>query len=261
MQAKKCFTLIELLVVIAIIAILAAMLLPALGKVKQTSKLAACTSNLKQLGMGIISYGNDYKDFILPAESLTTGNGTKDKGMTGPERKSWNMYIAPYIGMNLDSITEYKSSWCSTDVPLPYKKGIMKCPASTLAISEFIYVQYGMPRYNVGGEPYTALNPIKTFSGAKYPAKMAMLLDSAQNSEAAGAGLVDTLLPNAKGTYTVMPNGSGISRRRHDGRTNICMLDGHVETMTEKAIMMNSIASTTHANLKANVLLAFGGNK
>ena len=87
MQGKKCFTLIELLVVIAIIAILAAMLLPALGKVKQTSKLAACTSNIKQLGMGIINYGNDYKDFILPAESLTTGNGTKDRHMSRAEHR------------------------------------------------------------------------------------------------------------------------------------------------------------------------------
>ena len=70
MQTKKTFTLIELLVVIAIIAILAAMLLPALGKVKQTSKLAACTSNLKQLGMGFITYGSDNKDFLLPKSKV-----------------------------------------------------------------------------------------------------------------------------------------------------------------------------------------------
>lgn len=61
---KRIFTLIELLVVVAIIGILSALLLPALGKARDTAKSICCVNNLKQYGIWIQNYINDYDDYL-----------------------------------------------------------------------------------------------------------------------------------------------------------------------------------------------------
>ena len=95
----RAFTLIELLVVIAIIAILAAMLLPALAKAKSKAQQISCVSNLKQVGVGLVLYTTDFNDFFPPIKSYEIpGNPLSPS-------QSWAKTLGPYLKQKGGSFT------------------------------------------------------------------------------------------------------------------------------------------------------------
>jgi prepilin-type N-terminal cleavage/methylation domain-containing protein/prepilin-type processing-associated H-X9-DG protein len=90
-------TLIELLVVIAIIAILAAILFPVFARARENARKTNCLSNLKQLGMGMLQYAQDYDETFCPS-CATTGIPTPPPdGYWYPGWEFWPQFVAPYI--------------------------------------------------------------------------------------------------------------------------------------------------------------------
>ena len=87
---KQTFTLIELLVVIDIIAILAAMLLPALRSARERGQRANCTGNLKQIGIAFNSYTSMYKDWYPPHDRASLNEYVYHEAANDHTKNKWN---------------------------------------------------------------------------------------------------------------------------------------------------------------------------
>jgi len=127
-QHTSAFTLLEVLIVIAIIAILAAMLMPALSAAREKARASVCMSNLKQIGMGLFMYVQDHNGY-LPPYYAGPGKAWYDYGS--------NSYFArQYLGLSATS---------------PKKGGLLDCPSATLGWAggyyENAYMDYGINQH------------------------------------------------------------------------------------------------------------------
>ncbi len=139
------FTLIELLVVIAIIAILMAILMPALSRAREVARTAVCINNLKQQFLGWLSYTDDY-DWLTMYNSGAWANGLEE--VTG-DTYWWITLIKPYVGIQqtLD-ITDWSTEVTWDRFPA---NSIFCCPSNQKTDREIRLGPYGMHFYGLGG--------------------------------------------------------------------------------------------------------------
>ena len=206
------FTLIELLVVIAIIAILAAILLPALNSARGRARSTMCTSNLKTWGNVIMMYANEYDGYLLPKE--VAKHPTPDTALT-----PWNFYNS-IARVMVGGGSEEKWTAGEDVNGCPEANSTVKGKKDgTETTNNERFLSYGICSTVMGS--YTNAHKLVRLSNPSYYVAFA-----------------DSTYHNFdRSNYKETANYPRLSMRHSNGNaTNICHVDGHVETFTGKEI-------------------------
>ena len=191
------FTLVELLVVIAIVAILAALLLPALARAKEKARTAQCAANLRQWGTAYAMYADDNEDF-LPRR----GQGVQ--ALFQIDRPAdWFNSLPPYLGL-----TSFQQAISNNVLPAAHSQSVFICPTASDPGGTY-FLPYGM---NMNLCPWNL--PVATkFGDVVKPSCVVAMADA--------PGPYSATFPSTR-PYSVAA--------RHSGRANLLFLAGQVQS-------------------------------
>ena len=240
------FTLIELLVVIAVIAIMAALLLPALAKTKEQARGAACRSNMKQLALAFLMYSEDNEDTFpwpggQPGRAVNNPVSFAPDWCASPDFSSkmtlQSEWFLPGFGHNAEvgSIYPYVTSQPRREYDSTFKEtmDVYRCP-STGRLGEALRVNYSANRWMDPGHP---------FGGGAVPPRGLMTTAVTDPSR-------KVLLVNEDPKEMKSPSFNPIDPQRdvvyHLGRANVAFMDGHMQSVSRKEFLQMRSARDVH---------------